>query len=300
MNENIRIGTMVKGNRHTLEYIRQIIPYGFETIQLHFWNGLHDIDLSGLAAELRELLQDTNITVSALGIFGNPLSMDENGREFRDAWKTCIEHAEEFGTDLVTGFTGRVENTPIEDSLDQFRKVFTPLADAADRRNVRIAFENCPMEGSWQTGKWNIAHNPAAWELMFSALPAEHIGLEWEPAHQIVQLIDPLPQLKQWANRIFHVHGKDASVNWELVRRSGIYGPENWVEQRFPGLGDTDWRQIFSELRRIDYSGSVDIEGYHDPVFRKELEMTGQLNALKYLQTCRGQYVPKVQLAKKS
>ena len=24
---------------------------------------------------------------------------------------------------------------------------------------VRIAFENCPMLGTWETGDWNIAHN---------------------------------------------------------------------------------------------------------------------------------------------
>ncbi len=30
------------------------------------------------------------------------------------------------------------------------------------------------------------------------------------------------------------------------------------------------------------------IEGYHDPVYYGELEMTGQLHALNYLKWCRG------------
>jgi sugar phosphate isomerase/epimerase len=42
---------------------------------------------------------------------------------------------------------------------------------------VRIAFENCPMLGTWETGDWNIAHNPAAWEMMFNELSHDNIGL---------------------------------------------------------------------------------------------------------------------------
>ena len=30
------------------------------------------------------------------------------------------------------------------------------------------------------------------------------------------------------------------------------------------------------------------IEGYHDPVYSGEWEMTGQLHALRYLKWCRG------------
>jgi hypothetical protein len=41
------------------------------------------------------------------------------------------------------------------------------------------------------------------------------------------------------------------------------------------------------------YKGSIDIEGWHDPVYRDELEMTGQVHGLRYLQQCRGgSFVP--------
>ena len=68
------------------------------------------------------------------------------------------------------------------------------------------------MLGTWETGDWNIAHNPAAWEMMFNELPHDNIGLEWEPCHQLFDLIDPMPQLIDWMPKIFHVHGKDATV----------------------------------------------------------------------------------------
>jgi hypothetical protein len=39
--------------------------------------------------------------------------------------------------------------------------------------------------------------------------------------------------------------------------------------------------------------GSIDIEGWHDPVYRGELEMTGQVAGLNYLKRCRaGDLVP--------
>ena len=60
--------------------------------------------------------------------------------------------------------------------------------------------------------------------MMFDALPDANVGLEWEPCHQMVYLIDPIPQIREWAPRIFHVHGKDATVRWDVIRRHGIFG----------------------------------------------------------------------------
>ena len=144
------------------------------------------------------------------------------------------------------------------------------------------------MGGDWQRGDWNIAHNPTAWDMMFDALPAENIGLEWEPTHQMTSLIDPMPQLRKWLPKIFHVHGKDATILWDVIREHGVHGPHPFVFHRTPGFGDCNWTDIISELRRGGYSGTIDIEGWHDPVYKDDLEMTGQVAALNYLKRCRG------------
>ena len=144
------------------------------------------------------------------------------------------------------------------------------------------------MDGNWASGDWNIAHNPDAWELMFDALPRDNIGLEWEPCHQLVYLIDPIPQIHKWARKFFHVHGKDATVRWDIVKQHGVFGKFPFVQMRTPGFGDTDWVRVISELRLAGYKGSIDIEGWHDPVYREELEMTGQVHALNHLKSCRG------------
>ncbi len=52
---------------------------------------------------------------------------------------------------------------------------------------------------------------------MFDAVPSKNIGLEWEPCHQMVSLIDPIPQLRKWVGRVYHVHGKDATIALDVL-----------------------------------------------------------------------------------
>jgi len=291
--EAIRIGTLVQGGPNSADYIRQILPYGFESFSIMFWQTLGGAKLKSLAKQVNEVLADSGAVISSLGIFGNPLMTDATAKATRDGWRRCIDAAHLFGCNIVTGFAGRVVDKPIPDSMKRFAAVFGPLARRAADKGVRLAFENCDMGGDWQRGDWNIAQNPTAWEMMFDALPAPNIGLEWEPCHQMVSLIDPMPQLRKWIKKIFHVHGKDATILWDVVREHGVDGPHTFAFHRTPGFGDSNWTDIISELRRGGFKGSIDIEGWHDPVYRGELEMTGQVAGLNYLKRCRGgAYVP--------
>jgi sugar phosphate isomerase/epimerase len=286
---DIRIGTMVKANApDPAAYVRKLLPLGFESIEPFFWQTLGNVDLPRLAGDIREAIGDADVTVGALGMFGNPLEGGELDRATLEGWEKCIDNAHLFGTDIVAGFTGRVRGKPLPDSLPRFTEVWGELARRAADKGVRIAFENCAMDGNWATGDWNIAHNPDAWELMFEAVPAENMGLEWEPCHQLVYLIDPIPQIRKWAPKIFHVHGKDATVRWDVIREHGIFGRHPFVQMRTPGFGDSDWTRVISELRLAGYRGAIDIEGWHDPVYRDALEMTGQVRALEHLKSCRG------------
>jgi sugar phosphate isomerase/epimerase len=214
--EKIRIGTLVAGHPdgnapRVARYLEQILPHGFESISLTFWQTLGSIKLRELAGEVNAVLNGTGVVVSNIGIFGNPL-----GRE------------------------------------------------AIDQETVD------------------------GWELMFETLPNDNLGLQWEPCHQLVQLIDPIPTLRKWVHRVFSVHGKDATVNWDLIREFGIHGNEQWCHNRTPGFGDSNWSDIITILRQAGYEGSIDIEGWHDPVYKEELEMTGQIHALNHLKQCRG------------
>tara|TARA_R100000027_G_scaffold5591_1_gene4614 strand:- start:42909 stop:43493 length:585 start_codon:yes stop_codon:yes gene_type:complete len=193
-------------------------------------------------------------------MFGNPLETDEATEESRKGWEASIDLAHLFGIDLVRSFAGRKRNVPVPQSIERYRDVFEPLAERAASKGVRIAFENCPMGGSWESGDWNIAFDPMAWDLMFDAVDADNVGLEWEPCRQMTQLIDPMPQLKIYMPKIFHVHGKDSTIHRDALAKYGAFGPRSVVEHRNPVIGDSNWTNIISQLRRGGYKGTIDIE----------------------------------------
>jgi len=281
-----RLGTVVRAAHGAAATIAALRGHGFESWQI-LWSLKRDIvpPLAPVAEEVRSVLDGT--VVSALGIYGNPLRDDALGEESRRVLREALRTARAFGTDVVGCFTGRVPGTGLEASLPRFREVWSELAREAADCGVRVAFENCLQGGTWQSGDWNLAHNPDAWELLFDAVPADCLGLEWEPAHQLCQLIEPLPQLAHWAPRIFHVHGKDGEVRRDIIAQHGVLGRERFAWHRLPGFGGTDWREILRQLHAAGYAGSVDIEGYHDPVFKNDLEIEGQVRALHYLRDCR-------------
>ncbi|MCZ7647938.1 MAG: sugar phosphate isomerase/epimerase [Planctomycetota bacterium] len=283
--QDIRIGTLAPAAKGAA-YLRQILPHGFESFELTFWKHIGDVDVKKIAREVTGFLKEsgTGAVISSIGIYGNPLEDKVNAQ----GWTKLIDSAHLFGCDIVCGFAGRIVNKPIPESMKTYKKVFGPLARRAADKGVRLAFENCDMGGTWEYGDWNIAHAPAAWELMFNELPAENIGLEWEPCHQMNSLIDPLPQLRKWVHKVFHVHGKDATVLWDVVKTSGIRGGKPYVYHRTPGFGDTNWTDVITLLRMGGFKGAIDIEGWHDPVYRGDLEMTGQVRGLNYLKECRG------------
>ena len=62
---------------------------------------------------------------------------------------------------------------------------------------------------------------------------------------------------------------------------------QHYCNHRFPGFGDSDWTRIMGKLKESGFEGDIVIEGFHDPEYRGEREMEGQLLALDYLKKCR-------------
>jgi len=286
--QDIRIGTMA-GYDNGPDYIRQILEHGFESFEITF--SPHFEGASGLKEGAKRILEacEGEAVINAIGVYGNPLQ-DER---CIPTWELLIKNAKEFGATVVCGFAGAQEDRPVDENIPQFKKVFTPLAKLAADHGVKIAFENCDMGGDWRHPRWNIAHAPAAWDLIFDAVAGDTIGLEWEPCHQMVSLIEPIAQLRKYVSRVYHLHGKDATVCWDVIESAGIRGGKEYIYHRTPGFGDSNWTDIITILRQGGFKGSIDIEGWHDPIYRDELEMTGQVYGLNYLKACRGgDYVP--------
>ena len=281
----IHIGTCVPG-QHAMTYLPAMVDKGYERFQICFHMEYYGVELSELAPRVMETIAPTGQKITALGLYCNPIQYQEH----LDNLKKAIDNVHLFGTDLVCTFAGALEGKSVEESMPGFKRAFTELGKYAADRGVRIAFENCSMGGNWRNNTCNIAYAPRAWDMMFEEVPMDNIGLEWEPAHAIRQLIDPIAELKKYAptGKIFNVHGKDTTVDWDGIRHEGINCGLEFTPDRFPGMGDTNWRDVFYLLHRNGYEGDVSIEGYHDNCYNKQWEMTGQMHALNYLKWARG------------
>jgi sugar phosphate isomerase/epimerase len=278
---SVEIGAVINAQEITKDSINQIKAAGFKTIDIFFWETLAKIDLNNLA----KIMNECEMPVSCLSIFGNPLREDSKGEEIRQAWKTLIKDSSLFGNPYISGFAGRKCGASVIDSLPSWKLFFLELIEYSYKKNTKgILFENCRMGDTWKTGKWNIAINPDAWKLMFDEIDDEKIGLQWEPCHQVGAFVDPLKQLEKWIPKIKHIHGKDGKIDYQLLKEKGFYGKDKVFKYTLPGSGDTQWKEIFNILNNNNYKGSVDLE------FQGESFIPNLIKAkesLKYLQQSR-------------
>lgn len=286
--KQIEVGTCIAGT-NVEQWLPHIVEAGFETIAITFHMSLEGMDLEELAKKTNSILEGTNTRVSCIGLYCNPIQYEEHKKML----EYVIDCAPLFGAKVVSTFAGAYEGKSVEDAIPKFGEVFRDLAKRAAGKGIKIGIENCMMGGTWDNCTCNIGFNPKAWEMMFKEVPDENFGLQWEPAHQMSQLIDPVAQLRKWAHKVVHLHGKDSTIDMDAVRTYGVSGAASFVYDRTPGFGDTNWRDIFTILHQAGYDGDVCIEGFHDIIYKDEWEMTSQLHALNYLKWCRGgEFVP--------
>lgn len=280
----ILIGTCLPGPDPD-PWLPAFIQAGFETLSVNFHMEFHGVNIERQGPELKAQAEDAGMRITTLGVYSNPIQHEDHIEQLIRA----IHAAPLYGASIVSTFAGAYEGRPMQESFARFGEVFRELCRHAEDQGVRIALENCPMGGVWHQATCNIAINPRAWERLFDEVPSSALGLEWEPAHQMIQLIDPVAQLRTWAPKVIHVHGKDASLDWHAIKQGGVFRPsDEFAPQRTVGFGDCNWRDLISILRQHNYQGDICVEGFHDPVYRGELEMTGQKHALEYLKWCRG------------
>jgi len=236
----------------------------------------------------REKLDGLNVEVSAVGCYLNTITprLEERARIGAHI-RSLFDIAAAMDCSIIGTFAGRNPALAPADNIPEFKKVFTPLVAEAAGRGLRIAIEHCPMfENSFLQGI-NFAYTPESWELMFDAVPSDALGLEFDPSHLVGLGIDYVKVLRQFRERVFHVHAKDAEVVPDAVNRHGWQDPRS-SRHRMPGLGQVNWQHLLDTLREIGYTGSIDIEGRHDPVYHGESELQGLEIAVNHLRPLLG------------
>ena len=282
--EQIRIGTCVPGFVAE-DWAPSLGAAGFETMSINFHMELAGVDIEKQGPKLVKALEGTGCEITTLGYYCNAIQYEEHQKTL----ERVIDAAHLYGAKVVSTFAGAYEGKSVDDSIKKFGEVYRELAKRAEDKGLKLAIENCPMGGTWDNLTCNIAMNPRVWEMMFNEVTSPALGLEWEPAHQMIQLIDPIAQLRKWAHKVYHVHGKDATIDMNAVREYGVLCNTDWyAPERTPGFGDSNWRDIIYLLHKAGYNGDICVEGYHDPIYKDKWEMTAQMHALNYLKWCRG------------
>lgn len=260
---------------------------GFQYLELSGAPWYKHIDIEELARGnidwLLSLQERYGVKIVAIMYGGRNLDPDPSIREESlKRLRAMIKSAKNLGVPVISTFIGRDYTKPIKENLDLVKKVWPPIVEFAENYNIKIAIENCPMMGVWPSGL-NIAYSPDIWHEIFNILPSKNLGLNLDPSHLVWQGIDYIKAVKDFGDKIYHVHAKDTEILKDKLNVTGIYG-EGWWRYRIPGRGIIDWGKFIDTLLQVGYDGVISIE-HEDPVWEgsEGKVKKGLLLAKKYL-----------------
>ncbi len=261
---------------------------GYQCVEVMCWPvgkanrryaGVTHLDLDTFTAETEKSIHTTlkkeSVTISALGYYPNPMDTDEEKATFyQNHIKKLIEVSHQLGVNKINTFIGRDQLLNEEKNLEKFEKLWTPIIKYAEDKKVQVGIENCPMYftyDEWPKGQ-NLAYSPAIWEEMFKRIPSTSLGLNYDPSHLLWMQMDYLKPIYDFADRIFHVHIKDAKLHKDKLNKVGILAnPLEFHTPKLPGLGDINWGSYLSALLDVGYKGPVCVE-VEDKAFEGSLE----------------------------
>jgi sugar phosphate isomerase/epimerase len=184
------------------------------------------------------------------------------------AMKATAKAAKNLGVGVVNGFTGSsiwhmlysfppVSDEMVEDGFAFFAKMWNPILDVFDECGVKFALEVHPTEIAF-----DIVTAKKALEAVGNR---QAFGFNFDPSHLHWQMVDPVRFLKEFSDRIYHVHMKDAAL--QLDGYTGILGshlnfgkPNRGWDFRSLGHGGVNFEEIIRTLNQIGYTGPLSVE----------------------------------------
>jgi sugar phosphate isomerase/epimerase len=277
-----------------VELARNAASWGFDGLELACWGDHFEVDRAlsddDYCRRKRELLDENGLGCWALGahLVGQAVSdrIDERHRAILppEIWgdgdsagvrsraaermKDTARAAARFGVSQVNGFTGSPiwhllysfppnDFDEIESAYEQVAEMWAPILDVFDAEGVRFGLEVHPTE---------IAYDFVTTRKTLDALERrEAFGINLDPSHFAHQFLDAAEFALEFADRIYHVHVKDAKRRLD-GRRSILGSHLNFGEEArgwdfvSPGHGDVDFEAFFRALNRIGYDGPLSIE----------------------------------------
>jgi sugar phosphate isomerase/epimerase len=167
---------------------------------------------------------------------------------------------------------------------------FGELVPVLEKNDARLVIEGWPGPGA-------LCCTPEGYRALFRELPSKAVGINYDPSHLIRQGIDPIRFLNEFADRVYHIHGKDTELFSENLYEYGHeqpptfakrfpYGSISW-RYTIPGHGVMRWGKAFRILADYGYNGCVSIE-LEDANFNgsEEGEKLGIIQGTRFLAGC--------------
>jgi sugar phosphate isomerase/epimerase len=280
--------TAIVGDLQLEQVMQLAADIGYDCVEVMCWPpskaerryaGVTHIDVTNLnqssIQQIHQLSERTEVSISGLGYYPNCLSAN------RDEASTAVEHlrrvmqaAPELGIRNVNTFIGRDHTASVEANWPRLLDTWGPLMELADSLNLKIGIENCPMlftQDEWPGGK-NIATSPAIWSRLFRDIASPNLGLNFDPSHMVWQLMDYLEAIRNFGDRIWHTHAKDATLDRHKLNEVGLLAfPNQYHTPKLPGLGEVHWGAFFATLMQAGYRGAVCVE-VEDRAYEGSLE----------------------------
>lgn len=185
-----------------------------------------------------------------------------------NSMKSAAQAAKNMGVNVVNGFTGSsiwhliysfppVSEAMIEDGFKYFAQMWNPILDIFDECGVRFALEVHPTE---------IAFDIITAKKALDAIGhRKAFGFNFDPSHLYWQRIDPVRFIKEFSDRIYHVHMKDAVLqldgyNGILASHLNFGNPQRGWDFRSLGHGGVNFEEIIRTLNNIGYKGPLSVE----------------------------------------
>jgi len=246
----------------------EVMCWPSENADTRRYAGVSHISVDALSHDellsLKDKLANQPVKISALGYYPNPMDPDEKQASFyRNHIKKIIKAASVLGIGNVNTFVGRDFTKNIDYNISKFKEVWPEIIDLADSLNIKIGIENCPMffsDDEWPGGK-NLATTPKIWDQLFSIIPSNNFGLNYDPSHMVWQMMDYLYPIYAYKEKLHHIHLKDVKVYPDKLNQVGILAnPLEYHSPKIPGLGDINWGSFISALNDVRYRGPIVIE----------------------------------------
>ncbi|MFA5043036.1 MAG: sugar phosphate isomerase/epimerase [Kiritimatiellia bacterium] len=227
---------------------------GFKALEVMAGPGAHltaeDV-LPDDGKKVNKILKDAGVRVSSLAFY-DCFNVGNGPVEYSKNMKDLIAMAQVLNADAVCTMLGFPEpkKSKIQTIREDAPAVFNPLSKEAEKRGVKIAFEN------WYAT--NLQHLDC-FKAVCDVFPQSNIGFNFDPSHLAWQEIDYLDAVMEFKDRIFHTHAKDVAVFKTKQSRVGVLA-DGWWKYVIPGYGVISWGEYIRTLRVCGYNGVLSIE----------------------------------------